>query len=472
MSRLVRIPKDPRCGSRAPRGARKLGAAQRLLEKAVVVSSVSVAALALLGGCAAPVTTHAPAPAANGLAMTPPAPPPYNGGGYYKDDGPGTNPPPHLEAVPDAVPRKEPLHRYANDTYRVMGVSYTPDTSGRPYKQKGLASWYGRKFHGKPTSSGETYDMYAMTAAHRTLPIPSFVRVTNVESGRSVILRINDRGPFHNDRVIDLSYTAAYKLDILKGVTRVEVERIDPERLDPERIDPNKTPDPEPLAEPIRIYKAQDVPVISAQPLPGDAVQAVGEPIWLQLGAFGKREAAAQLQQQVGQALGANRVIQREGGGLFRVQAGPFAAPAEADRASQVLSERLGLRPYRITEAKSSVVDKALTPPPAVPVMAPAETVRGAPGGVPVGATPAALTEPVVAPVPGLYLQVGVVSKAEAAEALIGRMGTVSGSGVHRIEAGTLIKVQTGPFATPAQADAAAAALEKLLGVKPFRVTR
>lgn len=417
-----------------------------------MVSSLSAGVLGLLGGCAAPVTTQPPAPAANGLvmpSMPAAAAPPYNGGGYYKDDGPGANPPVHLEAIPDAVPRKESPHRYANDTYRVMGVSYTPDTSGRPYKQKGLASWYGRKFHGKPTSSGEIYDMYAMTAAHRTLPIPSFVRVTNVENGRSVVLRVNDRGPFHNDRIIDLSYTAAYKLDILKGVTRVEVERIDPERM----TTPEAVPDPAPLAEPIRIYKAQEAPVIRAQPLPSEAVQPVGETIWLQLGAFGKSETAVQIQQQAGQILGSNLVIQREGGGLVRVQAGPFASPAEADRASQTLSERMGLRPYRVVEAKSTLVDKTVTP-------------------TPVAAPPAPAPAVVTALEPGLYLQVGVVSKVEAAEALMGRIGKAAGAGVHRIEAGTLIKVQTGPFATPAQADEAAAALEKILGVKPFRVTR
>ena len=443
----------------------------KLLLNAVVISSLSLGVLGLLGGCAAPVTTQPPAPASNGLAITPSVAPPYNGGGYYKDDGPGANPPGHLEAIPDAVPRKESPHRYANDTYRVMGVSYTPDTSGRPYKQKGLASWYGRKFHGKPTASGEIYDMYAMTAAHRTLPIPSFVRVTNVENGRSVILRVNDRGPFHNDRIIDLSYTAAYKLDILKGVTRVEVERIDPERTDPERIDPNRAPDPAPLAEPIRIYKAQEAPVIRAQSLPSEAVQSVGETIWLQLGAFGKSETAVQIQQQAGQILGSNLVIQREGGGLVRVQAGPFASPAEADRASQTLSERLGLRPYRVVEAKSTLVDKTVTPTPVTPTpSAPAEAVRVA--GVPVAATPAPAPAVVTALEPGLYLQVGVVSKVEAAEALMGRIAKAAGAGVHRIEAGTLIKVQTGPFATPAQADEAAAALEKILGVKPFRVTR
>lgn len=446
-----------------------------LPSKAVVVSNghtggtLLVGLTVLLGGCAAPVTSLPPAPAANGLAMTPSVIPPHNGGGYYKDDGPGENPPAHLEAIPDAVPRKEPLHRYANDTYRVLGVSYTPDTSGQPYKQKGLASWYGRKFHGKPTASGDVYDMYAMTAAHRTLPIPSYVRVTNLENGRSVVVRVNDRGPFRNDRLIDLSYTAAYKLDILKGVTRVEVERIDPDRMDS-----GKPPEPAPLAEPIRIYKAQEAPVIRAQPLPSESAQTVGEPIWLQLGAFGKREKADQLQQQAGQLLGSNLLTQREGGGLIRVQAGPFASPAEADRVSQMLAERLGLRPYRVAEVKPVSMPVTVKPVTTGGAVNPASASTTLPA-VTASAAPATTTVPVpasiAAPAPGIYLQVGAVSKPEAAEALIARMGTTAGSGIHRINAGTLIKIQTGPFATPAQADEAAAALEKILGVRPFRVT-
>lgn len=439
-----------------------------LLVRFSVVSSF-VMGVGLLGGCAAPVTTQAPAPASNGLVMTSSVAPPFNGGGYYKDDGPGANPPANLAAIPDAVPRKEPLHRYANDAYRVMGVSYTPDTSGRPYKQKGLASWYGRKFHGKPTSSGEIYDMYAMTAAHRTLPIPSFVRVTNVENGRSVVLRVNDRGPFHNDRIIDLSYTAAYKLDILKGVTRVEVERIDSE----------DAPEAAPLTEPIRIYKAQEVPVIHARPLADEGVKSTGAPIWLQLGAFGKRESADSLMQQAAHVLGsdANLLTQREGGGLTRVQVGPFASPAEADRASQILFERMGLKPYRVAESKSVTVEKLAEPLPLTtkPVVA-AEATHLPSTPVTTGTPPASVPSPaapaVVPPPPGVYLQVGAVSKTEAADALIQRIGADQWPGVHRVESGALIKVQTGPFATPAQADEAAAALEKILGVKPFRVSR
>lgn len=153
-------------------------------------------------------------------------------GGYYKDDGPGPNPPANLDRVPDAIPKIEPLARGPNRPYTVLGQSFTPDTSGRPYRVQGRASWYGRKFHGNPTSNGERYDMYAMTAAHPTLPIPSYVRVTRVSTGKTVVLRVNDRGPFLRGRVIDLSYVAAYQLGVLApGSAEVIVERIMPEEI-------------------------------------------------------------------------------------------------------------------------------------------------------------------------------------------------------------------------------------------------
>jgi rare lipoprotein A len=150
-------------------------------------------------------------------------------GGYYKDDGPGANPPANLASIPDAVPRSEPLHKYANRPYEVFGKRYVPLASAQQFRQRGTASWYGKKFHGQKTSSGETYDMYKMTAAHPTLPIPSYVRVTHVGNGRSVVVRINDRGPFHAGRIIDLSYVAAYKLGYVgAGSALVEVESVLP----------------------------------------------------------------------------------------------------------------------------------------------------------------------------------------------------------------------------------------------------
>ena len=148
-------------------------------------------------------------------------------GGYYKDDGPPAGAPANLDAIADAQPRLEPLHRYANRPYTVFGKDYRPLTSLQPFRQRGRASWYGKRFHGNKTSSGEVYDMYRMTAAHPTLPIPSYARVTNLANGRSVVVRINDRGPFHAGRIIDLSYAAAYRLGyIAAGSAQVEVEAI------------------------------------------------------------------------------------------------------------------------------------------------------------------------------------------------------------------------------------------------------
>jgi rare lipoprotein A len=142
-------------------------------------------------------------------------------------DGPDAVVPPDLKKVPDAVPRLESIRKGGpNKPYEVLGERYEPLADDKPLIQKGMASWYGRKFHGKPTSSGEVYNMYAMTAAHATMPIPSYARVRNPKNGREVIVRINDRGPFHKGRIIDLSYTAALKLDVLNGVAPVEIERI------------------------------------------------------------------------------------------------------------------------------------------------------------------------------------------------------------------------------------------------------
>jgi rare lipoprotein A len=149
------------------------------------------------------------------------------GGSRPERDGPEASPPPNLEWVQDAVPRIEPIRVGGpNKPYEVLGRSYTPITQDAPLLERGLASWYGRKFHGRRTANGEVYDMYAMTAAHPTMPLPSYARVRNPKNGREVVVRVNDRGPFHPGRVIDLSYTAALKLDLLRGVAPVEVERI------------------------------------------------------------------------------------------------------------------------------------------------------------------------------------------------------------------------------------------------------
>ncbi len=158
-------------------------------------------------------------------------------GGYYLDDGPGENPPQDIDSIPDAVPKKEPLLARANKPYMALGNSYKPMTSYQPYKASGVSSWYGKRYHGKKTSSGEVYDMYGMTAAHPTLPLPSYVKVTNPANGRFVVVRVNDRGPFKHDRIIDLSYAAAYKLRFsAQGSTSVIVEAIDTSNTSPSYI--------------------------------------------------------------------------------------------------------------------------------------------------------------------------------------------------------------------------------------------
>ena len=142
-------------------------------------------------------------------------------------DGPPPRVPPGLEQRPNATPRVETLKPGgANRPYEVFGVRYVPLLGDPPLQEQGLASWYGARFHGKPTSSGEIYDMFAMTAAHKTMPVPSYARVRNPANGREIVVRINDRGPFAPGRVIDLSYTAALKLDLLRGVAPVQVRRI------------------------------------------------------------------------------------------------------------------------------------------------------------------------------------------------------------------------------------------------------
>ncbi len=153
-----------------------------------------------------------------------------NAGRYSLKQDRGPDSAVDLSRVPDAVPRSEPHSRWGNKSpYTVLGKRYHVLPSAEGYRQRGTASWYGKKFHGHTTSNGEVYDMYQMSAAHKALPLPSFVRVTNLDNGRQVVVRVNDRGPFHDGRVIDLSYAAAYRLDMLgKGTARVEVEAISP----------------------------------------------------------------------------------------------------------------------------------------------------------------------------------------------------------------------------------------------------
>ena len=240
-------------------------------------------------------------------------------GAYYLDDGPGENAPLSLESIPDAVPRIEPLHRGANRTYTVFGKTYVPNVSNEPFRQQGIASWYGRKFHGQKTSIGETYDMYAMTAAHPTLPLPCFVRVTNPANGKSVVVRVNDRGPFHADRIIDLSYTAAAKLDYaLRGSAVVVVERVFPgQTIDSSAAQVAITPVP-----------AQTATAVVASPV----VPESGG-LYLQLGAFGSIENAEIFRARMKRELDWNRepIQLSHRDNLYRVRMGPYKTREEAD---------------------------------------------------------------------------------------------------------------------------------------------
>ena len=192
------------------------------------------------------------------------------GGGYYMDDGPGSNIPPGIENIPDAVPQIE-VHAPANfRPYVVFGKKYVPVSDQKPFRQEGTASWYGRKFHGKKTANGETYDMYAMSAAHPTLPIPSYARVTHANTGKSVVVRVNDRGPFHSSRIIDVSYVAASKLGLIgPGSGQVIVEAITNDDIRNRRV-ASASPAPRPvqasIAQPVELRPASTRIVQSAQP--------------------------------------------------------------------------------------------------------------------------------------------------------------------------------------------------------------
>ena len=266
-------------------------------------------------------------PAENVTSAAPPQP---NGGAYLSGDGPGADTPVDLHNVPDAVPRNEPLHRYANRPYSVLGKNFTPLTSAGNYKKRGIASWYGKKFHGKKTSIGETYDMYGMTAASTTLPIPSYALVTHLENNKSVIVRVNDRGPFMHERIIDLSYTAASKLGIIgTGQGMVEVESLNADDYAPATISP--------------IYKEP----IQVTPLPAVTPSTAGGNIFLQLGAFNSQKGAENFLQTMRTKLSdtGKALSLSHSNGIVKVRIGPYSTK-DAARASAIkLQDRLGFKP-------------------------------------------------------------------------------------------------------------------------------
>jgi len=296
------------------------------------------------------------------------------GGSGVGRDGPDANPPAGLSQVPDAEPRIEAIRSSGGTSkpYVVLGRPYVPITDDRPWRETGLASWYGRKFHSQSTASGEPYDMYAMTAAHKTLPLPSYVRVRNPANGREAIVRVNDRGPFHDDRIIDLSYTAALKLDLLRGVAPVEIERITNDDIRagtwrrgdagasalasaapvaPRPLAPDSVAVPAALTSPVVAMPSAEVRELAALPpltpeaappapeAPMASVKLPASGFWVQLGAFSQRDGVDRFQQQVARSLPAlapalNVFAER---GTYRLQAGPYASRELArDMAEQV----------------------------------------------------------------------------------------------------------------------------------------
>ena len=338
-------------------------------------TAVLLAAVAVLAaGCGSAPTRPADGGATastsgNARRNLPALPPAGSGrGGYYQDDGPGDNPPDNLYDVPDAEPRIEPYANRGNKPYVVFGKTYTPQLDEQPAKQRGRGSWYGKKFHGQRTSSGEPYDMYKMTAAHPTFPIPSYARVTNMSNGKSVVVRVNDRGPFHSDRIIDLSYTAALKLGYIgHGSAELEVQRILPEEIRQMELARNSgavpvlasaPPQPampimssmapaamsgpaavetEAVAMPLTTVSAPaemlaaPVAVPAATPVSAGPAPAGG--YYLQLGAFSQAANAQAARAQHAQRWNGRlqQVDVVENNSLFRLYGGPFASRADAE---------------------------------------------------------------------------------------------------------------------------------------------
>jgi rare lipoprotein A len=260
-------------------------------------------------------------------------------GGYYQDDGPGDKTPENLMSLPDAEPKVEPYASGSNRPYVVFGKTYTPITDNRPYKQEGIGSWYGKKFHGQRTSSGEIYDMYKMSAAHTTLPIPSYARVTNLANGRQVIVRINDRGPFHSGRIIDLSYTAALKLGYLgAGSAKLEVERLLP--ADIERIVKEKkyktstSPAPVVAPSPPLVSVPASIPAISSNPASQIAVESMlhndANPIPVSAAGSASDLPAAKSANTINTAITST---QAGTAGNFYIQLGAYSQPEHAESA-------------------------------------------------------------------------------------------------------------------------------------------
>ncbi|AMX01909.1 septal ring lytic transglycosylase RlpA family protein [Microbulbifer thermotolerans] len=245
------------------------------------------------------------------------------------DSGPPV--PVDMLAAPEPTPVREPIGEAGNKSpYTVNGVTYRVRSEVKGYRERGHASWYGTKFHGRRTANGEVYNMYAMSAAHKTLPLPSYAKVTNLENGRSVIVRVNDRGPFVPGRIIDLSYTAAQKLGFIeKGVARVEVEALDPDSLPP-------------AGDTLAVER--DVAARAA--LAQDASFKLPPNTYLQVGAYGSAQKADDVRAQLAALIDypvSVTPVDRGGRKLYRVRIGPIAQQRALVAARETVEQnRLG----------------------------------------------------------------------------------------------------------------------------------
>ena len=274
--------------------------------------------------------------------------------GGTRGDGPPSSGSSRIPGVPgDAIPRHEPRSKYGNGpVYEVFGKRYTVMQSGRGYRERGVASWYGKKFHGNLTSNRETYDMYKMTAAHKTLPLPSYVRVRNLRNDKSIVVRVNDRGPFVHNRIIDLSYSAALKLDMIRdGTSLVEVTAIDVDAPGGDRPTRQVTP-PAPKPAPAPALRSIPSVVETTPETPQPSPTAMDHTIFVQVGAFGDR---ANAERRVGllASAGIDASIHEDRSSdppLQRVRIGPVDDVIQYDVLVEEL-ENIGINdPYLVAE--------------------------------------------------------------------------------------------------------------------------
>ena len=332
-----------------------------------VIRLLPLAAAAMLAACGTTSTTQTgtierkpPAPiTAKPQPGIPVLPAAGSGrGAYYQDDGPGDNPPPGLLETPDAEVRSDPLRPGSNKPYKVFGKSYTPIPLGSDFRQRGPGTWYGKKFHGQRTSSGELYDMYKMTAAHPTLPIPSYARVTNLSNGKTVVVRINDRGPFHSKRIIDVSYTAALKLGLLvNGSSQLEVVHLTPDEIErmiaARKAGGNAAPAvaAAPAGAPPTMPKA--APMLAAADGEAEARAmlaggATAPGFYLQLGSYARADGADLLRQRLQSSDAGLTMEVEQSGKFYRLFAGPYATREDAQAAGRALPAGLKLKPIVI----------------------------------------------------------------------------------------------------------------------------